>query len=313
MKRQISHPYVSNTEQKKIPWIHLENPTPEEIQSIMESYPIPKDFITAGIDEDEPTRYEKYISEDLREWHLFVFLYPIKTKDIPPADTYDTLPLAIVLSEEVMITTSKKPYPLLEETLRTEAYNSHYSADTWLMDIFWAISREYICHLKEIKISLLEIEKSVSSQTENSIFYDLIGLNKGLISFEASIQGNTRLLKGLEEEAEKNGLDFKEKQLLRDIQVEHNQAIHLVYKYGSIIEKLTNILSNVINNNMNLVMKKLTIWTILLTIPTISTGFWGMNLSLPFEKNPYGVWIVTFLTVLVLFLTYWWLKNKKNL
>ena len=39
-------------------------------------------------------------------------------------------------------------------------------------------------------------------------------------------------------------------------------------------------------------MKLLTAITILLTIPTLISGIWGMNVLVPFADNQYGFWIV---------------------
>ena len=50
--------------------------------------------------------------------------------------------------------------------------------------------------------------------------------------------------------------------------------------------------ASVISNNQNIVMKLLTAITILLTIPTLISGIWGMNVLVPFADNQYGFWIV---------------------
>ena len=68
----------------------------------------------------------------------------------------------------------------------------------------------------------------------------------------------------------------------------------------------------IINNNQNNVMQFLTVVTFIFSIPTIVSGFFGMNvINLPFENDPYGFWIILLITtVICLILTVLLSKNK---
>ena len=56
-----------------------------------------------------------------------------------------------------------------------------------------------------------------------------------------------------------------------------------------------------------------TVVTIVLSIPTIVSGMWGMNVKgLPFADNPFGFWIVLGITGLIAF-TSWFLLKKKDM
>ena len=71
---------------------------------------------------------------------------------------------------------------------------------------------------------------------------------------------------------------------------------------SSINEKLNEIkeLKNksIINNNLNQVMKFLAAITIIMSIPTMIGGLWGMNVRVPYGHNPYGFLIVVALSVI---------------
>ncbi|MFM1565203.1 CorA family divalent cation transporter [Helcococcus ovis] len=57
------------------------------------------------------------------------------------------------------------------------------------------------------------------------------------------------------------------------------------------MEKLSDLYSNVISNNMNTIMKVLTSVSIVMTVPTIIGGLWGMNTAnLPFANHPFAFW-----------------------
>ena len=72
--------------------------------------------------------------------------------------------------------------------------------------------------------------------------------------------------------------------ILRDVNVELHQASGMVHELKQLNEKVSDILSNVVNNNMNQVMRVLTVWSIILTIPTIITSAWGMNVPVPGKR-----------------------------
>ena len=55
-----------------------------------------------------------------------------------------------------------------------------------------------------------------------------------------------------------------------------------------ILQQLSGTYNNVLNNNLNDTMKLLTVISILLTIPDIVTGFFGMNVQIPFTEHSHG-------------------------
>lgn len=79
------------------------------------------------------------------------------------------------------------------------------------------------------------------------------------------------------------------------------------------VEKLSDLYSSLVGNNLNDVMKTLTSITILLTVPTIIGGYWGMNTSLPFSDEPYAFWWLLGLTLAVIVLMYFYLKKRDYL
>ena len=109
-------------------------------------------------------------------------------------DNYYTLPIAIVLGDDYIITTILKHHALINRIKALPDNQNENSLYTWLMRVFLIISKDYINHLKSIKEKILAIEHLVITTTDNTGLYDLIGINKGLIFYEAAIQGNTRIL-----------------------------------------------------------------------------------------------------------------------
>lgn len=68
--------------------------------------------------------------------------------------------------------------------------------------------------------------------------------------------------------------------------------------------------ASIISNNLNSVMKFLTSITIVLTIPTIISSFWGMNVPVPLQNNPLGFLAIVVITILVTLITVYMLKRR---
>ena len=86
--------------------------------------------------------------------------------------------------------------------------------------------------------------------------------------------------------------------MLEDVIIENKQAIEMASIYSGILSNTMDAFASLISNNLNIVMKLLTSITILMAIPTIFSGLFGMNLTnLPFENSPYGFWIVVGISV----------------
>ncbi len=87
--------------------------------------------------------------------------------------------------------------------------------------------------------------------------------------------------------------------LLEDVIIENKQAIEMCTIYRDILSGTMDAFASVISNNLNIVMKVLTLITIILTIPTIVASLWGMNVAgLPFTNNPlaFGLYLASVLS-----------------
>jgi len=80
----------------------------------------------------------------------------------------------------------------------------------------------------------------------------------------------------------------EEQELLEDVVTDNKQAIEMANIHSSILTGTMDAFASVISNNLNMVMKRLTIVSIVLMIPSMVSGFFGMNVKLPFQSNPFA-------------------------
>ena len=86
---------------------------------------------------------------------------------------------------------------------------------------------------------------------------------------------------------------------MEDVIIEFKQATEMVEMYSHILNSMMEVFASIISNNLNLVMKFLASVTIMLAIPTLISGLWGMNVPVPFADSPFGFGIVCFIAVII--------------
>lgn len=83
--------------------------------------------------------------------------------------------------------------------------------------------------------------------------------------------------------------------LLEDVIIENKQAIEMANIYSGILSGMMDAFASVISNNLNIVMKFLAAITIVMSIPTMVSSFYGMNVNeagMPFASSPWGFLII---------------------
>jgi magnesium transporter len=143
--------------------------------------------------------------------------------------------------------------------------------------------------LKELNKRTNIIKDELQRSIKNNELIQLLSIQKSLVYFTTSITTNELLLEKLQKSPL---IRFKEdeKDLLEDVVTENKQAIEMANIYSSILTGTMDAFASVISNNLNIVMKRLTIVSIVLMIPTLIYSFFGMNVQLPFESASLASW-----------------------
>lgn len=304
--------YEQKEESHSFDYYQLVQANQNKIQSIVEKFDIPKDFITSGLDGYEVARWETHTNKNGEEFTLSLFSYPVKEKTDDFRDVYRTSPIAIVTKPGVVIITSLDSLESLNEMTDVKL-NSFDGVDELglMLNVLWFVARLYIHLLEEIDREIRDLEIAVTKTTKNDIFYRLMKLNKALVFFNSGINNNRDVLERLKvkfNELDADEFDFR---LLRDVNVELHQASGMVHELKQFNEKVSDILSSVVNNNMNQIMRILTVWSIILTIPTIVGGWWGMNVPVPGENTDSAMLMISVGTIGLMVICYWLFKRNK--
>ncbi len=269
-------------------WVALTNPSPTELLSVSEKYGIDIDHLRAPLDEEERSRIEV---EDA---------YTLILVDIPSIeqrgnkDRYITLPLAIIIAKDAIITICLEQTSILKSFMDGRVRGFYTNMKTrFILQILYKNASVFLQYLRVIDRKSEEIEHKLHQSTKNRELIDLLELEKSLVYFTTSLRANEVVLeKLLRSEGVKKYPEDTE--LLEDVIIENKQAIEMANIYSGILSGMMDAFASVISNNLNIVMKFLATVTIVLSIPTMIASFYGMNFTnIPLSGEPYGFYIVT--------------------
>lgn len=279
-------------------WFNLINPTPEELLTVASQTKIPMDFLRAALDEEERSRTE--IEDDCL---LVVTNIPVMLG----LDTYDTLPLAIIVTPDHIVTVCLENNRVIGDFSNSTAKTFNTAKKTrFLFQILYKTATYYLLYVKQMNRRIDEIERQLRRSMKNRELFQLFELQKGFTFFSASLRANGAVLERLLRIRMNTQLQHiikvyeEDEDLLEDVIIENKQAIEMVEMYNYVLNGMMETFASIISNNLNMVMKVLASMTILLAIPTMISGFFGMNVIIPVgAEHPYGFWYVVLFSLAV--------------
>ena len=282
-------------------WIALTNPTETEISDIEEDLKIDRDYICAALDEEEPSRIE---SDD--GVTLIVVDYPIAEQDNDPDRTllYSTTPMSLIVTEKNVITVTAKQNVVLEELAKGVVKGVRPDLRTrFVFTVLLRIAARYLQYLKQIDKLANFVEGKMYRAMKNKGLIQLQGLEKSLVYFSTSLKSNEAVLEKLTR-GRFLKLYEEDQDLLDDVMIEVKQAIEMTSIYSNILSGTMDTFASIISNNLNIIMKRMTTITIILTMPTIVFSFYGMNLNdaangLPMANVGFPILLSVLLAVLI--------------
>lgn len=257
-------------------WISMINPTETEISDIEEDMGVDRDYIRAALDEEEPSRIE---SDD--GVTLIVVDYPVAEQDNDPDRTlfYSTVPMSIITTDKYVITVSARENSVIEEIAKGVVKGVQPQFRTrFVFTILLRIANRYLQYLKQIDKISNYVEGKMYKSMQNKGLIQLLGLEKSLVYFSTSLKTNEAILEKLMR-GRYLKLYEEDQDLLDDVLIEVKQAIEMTNIYSNILAGTGDTFASIISNNLNIVMKRMTTFTIIIAVPTIVFSFYGMNIN----------------------------------
>lgn len=290
------------TEIEDYTWINMVNPTAEERNYIIETLGVEPSFFSSALDEEETPHID---TED--DQTAIIIDIPDRYTNEKDLVEYATLPLAIIMKGKALLTVCIKDSPIIRDFTNGLVRNTNTMYRTrMIFQIFYRISQTYLTYLKQINRLTDEAEQELHESMKNKELFRMMAIEKSLVYFSTSLKANEvtlekilrgRLLKFYDED----------KDLLEDVLLEVRQAIEMCSIYRDIMSGTMDAYASVISNNLNIVMKALTSITILMAIPAVVSGLYGMNVSgLPMPS----FWFPSVMSIVFIVVVAIWLKKK---
>lgn len=291
-------------------WVKLTAPSLEECAEISDRFHMDIADVRAALDDEESSRI------NLEDEYTLILV------DIPSAEmrnnrhSYTTIPLGILIAEDVVITVCAEETAVLRSFVEQRVRDfSTKKQMRFTYQILYNACMVYQSLLRSIDRKRTEIEERIDQNTEDVDLIDLHELESNLVYFATSLRANGVVLDRLTRYGRLRQYS-EDQELLEDVIIENRQAIEMTQIYRDIINGTRELMSTVINNRLNNVMKYLAAITIVMSIPTIISGLWGMNVGgkwMPFSSTPHGFAIICVITLLLCIVVMLWLRKKKML
>lgn len=289
-------------------WVNVYPPFEhDELTSLAEQLQIPLDFLTDSLDVDERSRYEK---ED--DCTFILVNSPVLNDEQKESEAiYVTIPIGIILTGQHIVTISSNENPVLDKFLEDKVKNfDPVDRNMFVLQIFEQNVFRFLECLKKLNLKRNLVEQELYHSSRSAELKQLLRIEKSLVYFVSSLSTNELLkMKIKRTDLLRIGNEDPYADLFEDIIIDNSQALEMANVYTNILSGTMEAYASIISNNLNVIIHKLTIVTIILLVPSMVASFYGMNLEfLPFRESKLafpmiiatsialGFWVVYYFT-----------------
>ena len=287
-------------------WIALFEPTEEELAETSKRFHIDEDDIIAPLDPEEISRIER--NED---YVMFIVDTPLHDKSTGEK-RYKTIPIGIFQTREHVISVSSVYRLPLIRILKTHFDDLHNTSDTqeFVSDILIASSQAYFNSLQALDKRRRSLTSTIEKPTRKEL-EELYALNDSYVYIQTSLATNNTVFERYRRYVAASG-DVDLIELFDDVIVEHQQALETTKIYSGILDSAIDHVGLIMDYDLNHTMQLVATLTLVLCIPTIIGGLFGMNLEgIPLSDSPFGFSIVTGMAAIILAILLLILKKLK--
>jgi len=288
-------------------WVNVSPPLiKEEFNELSESLEIPLDFLTDSLDIDERSRFEE--DDNVK---LIVIKTATENNSFNESDAfYITIPICIILTHNQIVTVNSFDNPAIKKFLSSLQSRDTDKKNMMVLKIFEKIVQNFMDHLKEINQRRNILEQKLYDANRNEHLLQLMRIQKSLVYFLTALRSNEMLMMKMA----RTGflaLNEEEKELLDDLVVDNSQALEMANIYSNILTSTLDAFAGIIANNQNEVLKRLSVITIVLTLPVLVASIYGMNVPIPYQDSKLAFYMPIGLSLIISLFIGWFFLRKK--
>ncbi len=288
-------------------WVNVLPPLKqEEFTELSKTLDIPIDFLKDSLDIDERSRYE--IDDNVK---LIVIKTPTENNSFNDSDAhYITIPICIILTHNQIVTVNSFENEAIKKFLNTFQNRSPDKKNMMVLKIFEKVVTNFLDFLKEINQRRNLLEQKLYDSNRNAELLELVRIQKSLVYFITALRSNELLMMKI---VRTNFLQLneEEKEFLDDLIVETSQALEMANTYTTILSSTLDAFASIISNNLNAVLKRLTSITIIISLPTLVSSIYGMNVPIPGQNLPHSFYVPVIISLaLSIIISVYFMKRK---
>lgn len=283
-------------------WVHVEDPTRDELQELADTFKVDADLLHDATDEDEMPRLE-HNGE-------FVYVY-VRAPHVRKLGTFDTVPLLFIFAEDCLITVSEKSLECLHRFIDGDSEFATTQRTKLFLQMMHVIVNQYDDHITETGKQIKSIRARLRGhEISNKDFLDFVTIEDELNEFLSALQPNNATLRRLS--IGKHIPLFQEDQnIVDDLLLSTDQSVEASHANIKSIVNIRQAYTAISSNNLNRTMKILTVATVLISLPNTIFGMYGMNIGLPFQNAVWAYMAVVSMVLVLLIAIYLIFKGKK--
>ncbi|KRM90189.1 magnesium transporter CorA family protein [Liquorilactobacillus cacaonum] len=298
--------HIIERKNKNFIWFDIQDIDIEDQKILLEEHELTAKNLAYATDKYERARYEH--QDDL---DLLIYNSPLKKIDV--TNSFVLEPITFIVKKDTLFTfRSKALYLNIQEVLkRAIAEDEESSLMSFILTILYAITIRYQKTIDSLNKTRDRYLSELNHKISNQQLLELSNVERSFVYIASGIKTNLLVLNSITDSEVITQKNSKDKKRLHSITVEAHQAEQTVSIALDVTERISSTANNLLNNNLNDVMRFLTIWSLVLTIPTIITGFYGMNVTLPFANGPMA-WInISIATIIIIIILVIFFKIRK--
>ncbi|MFW3588558.1 magnesium transporter CorA family protein [Vagococcus fluvialis] len=288
-------------------WIETRKLNEREKNTLLDEYKISDEVLEYVLDTYEQSNY---IHEPEDEQELVILHMPAKSQE---NNRYTTRPIAFLIKDNNLFTFNESNLSLMNHDMNKETGQERIDTPvSFMLEKIYFLMSSYFPVLREVTRQRHVLDDMLTKKLTNKELVKLAYLQQSLTFILNAAESNVEALTILEKSKFGKELSDVEKERLEDALIEAEQIVHMAELEAKIVDKIAKIFDSIMNNNLNDTMKFLTVWSLAIAIPTLITGFFGMNINLPKVDKVYG-WIqLTILSVVLVACLILGLKRNKK-
>jgi magnesium transporter len=243
------------------------NPTAQEQRVLVEVFDIDEHALASALDPEEISRFE--FDEESGETFIVWTRPRWGASDVP--EHLRLASMGFFFSSDHMMIVTQDEAPLLRAGDRAD------SIQNLMLRIMASTIKEFTVELKTIKRTSRDIEQQLSQAIENRHLLRMFDLSEGLVYHINALEADGGVLRRLRTLSRRLGFEEADVEFLDDIIIDSTQCISQARTFSTILAGLMDARGNLINNNMNVLLKNLTIINVVFLPLGIIASMAGMS------------------------------------